>query len=322
MRAIEISEPGGAEVLTLTDRETPVPTSNEVLIKVCAAGVNRPDVLQRMGAYPAPPGASDLPGLEVSGEVISIGKDVKNLRIGDQVCALLAGGGYAEFAVADAGSCLPVPSAISIETAAGLPETYFTVYANVFDDAALKSGETLLVHGATSGIGVTAIALGKAFGARVIATASSDAKCQHALNCGADVSYRYDEDAWDTEIIASGGTDVVLDMAGGDFFKRNISTLNQGGRHVSIAMLRGAEASFNIFHIMRKRIRISGSTMKSRDMAEKARLARALKADVWPLIEDGTIKPQIDRIFPLEEASEAHKLMESGGHMGKILLKT
>ncbi|MFC2953585.1 NAD(P)H-quinone oxidoreductase [Marinicaulis aureus] len=321
MQAIEISEFGGPEVLKLTERPVPRPEGNEVLIRITAAGVNRPEVLQRKGMYPPPPGASDLPGLECAGVVAAVGPDVKDWKPGERVCALLTGGGYAQYAIADAGSCLPVPKNITLEEAAGLPETVFTVWANMFDDAQLKSGETLLLHGATSGIGVTAIALGKAFGAKVIATCGTKEKCDAALKIGADAAYLYDKDDWDGEVAKSGGADVVLDMAGGDFVKRNLSCLNFGGRHVSIAMLRGAEAEINIFVIMQRRLRLTGSTMKSRPFAEKARLAAGIRAKVWPKLESGDFRPVIDKVFPLADAAEAHSRMEAGAHMGKILLK-
>ncbi|MEM9616893.1 MAG: NAD(P)H-quinone oxidoreductase [Pseudomonadota bacterium] len=321
MKVIEITEPGEPEVLKLTERSTPGPSGNEVLIRIHAAGVNRPEVLQRRGLYPPPPGATDIPGLEASGEIAAFGPDVTGLSVGDKVCALLPGGGYGEYAIVDAGSCLPVPAGLSMVEAAALPETFFTVWANVFDDADLKADETLLVHGGTSGIGVTAITLAKAWGARVIATASADEKCSAMAKLGADATYRYDEAPWETKIAESGGADVVLDMAGGDFVPRNLICLNPGGRHVSIAFLRGPEASINIFQIMQKRLRLSGSTMKSRPPAEKARLARALQTNVWPLIEAGKVKPVIDQTFPLSEAAQAHKRMEAGAHIGKIVLK-
>lgn len=321
MSAIEIATPGGPEVLKLTTRPTPAPGANEALIRVAAAGVNRPDVLQRRGLYPPPPGASDLPGLEVAGEIAALGADVKNWQTGDPVCALLPGGGYAQYAVVDAGACLPVPEGLTMEEAAGLPETFFTVWANVYDDAALKPGETLLAHGGTSGIGATAIAMAKATGARVVATAGSDEKCMACLRLGADAAYHYEKDEWEKDIAQSGGADVVLDMTGGDFVARNLACLNPGGRHVSIAFLRGAEATINIFTIMQKRLRLSGSTMKAREPREKARLAGALRREIWPLIEAGKIKPVLDRVFPLAEASAAHERMEAGDHVGKIILK-
>jgi len=322
MKAIEISSHGGPEVLRLTDRPEPHATGREVLIKVRAAGVNRPDILQRMGLYPPPPGASDLPGLEVSGVVADVGEAVKRWKKGDEVCALLTGGGYAEYALADEGSVLPVPAGVSLEDAAGLPETMFTVWANVFDDARLKPGETLLVHGGTSGIGVTAILLGKAMGARVIATASSAEKLAAIRALGADAAFNYSTETWEDRIKEVGGADVVLDMAGGDFVARNLDTLNFKGRHVSIAMLRGATAEINIFQIMRKQLKISGSTMKARSFEEKARLAHAIETQVWPLFGKGKIRPVTDRVFPLAEAAAAQQRMEEGSHIGKILLKT
>ncbi len=321
MRVIEITEPGGPEVLREARRPVPKPGENEVLIRIAAAGVNRPEVLQRMGLYPPPPGATDIPGLECAGEIAALGDGVATWKLGDKVCALLPGGGYGEFAVVDAGSCLPVPQGLSLEEAAALPETIFTVWANVFDNADLKPGETLLVHGGTSGIGATAIALAKAWGASVVATAGSDEKCRACLRLGADAAYNYKTDPWEDEIVKAGGADVVLDMAGGDFVARNLAALNQGGRQVSIAFLRGTEATVNIMTIMRKRLRLTGSTMKARPPEEKARLAGDIAANVWPLIESGKAKPLIDRVFPLSEAAEAHKHMESGNHIGKIVLK-
>ena len=322
MRAVEIRQPGGPEMLVAGERPVPEPGADDVRIRVTAAGVNRPDVLQRLGVYPPPPGASDIPGLEVSGVIERLGSGVTTWREGDEVCALLTGGGYADFAIANAGSCLPVPAGVSLEDAAGLPETFFTVWANVFDDARLKPGETLLVHGGTSGIGVAAIMLAKAIDARVFATASSEEKRAATLTLGADAAFDYRLDGWEDEIAARGGADVVLDMAGGDFVKRNLTALNPGGRHVSIAFLRGTEAAIDIFQIMRKRIRLSGSTMKARSLEEKARLATALRHEVWPLFAAGRIAPVTDKVFPLADAAEAHRRMESGAHIGKILLRT
>jgi putative PIG3 family NAD(P)H quinone oxidoreductase len=273
-----------------------------------------------MGLYPAPPGASDIPGLEVSGSVDAVGAGVKRWKAGDAVCALLTGGGYADYALAHEGSCLPIPERVSISDAAGLPETVFTVYANVFDDAGLKAGETLLVHGGTSGIGVTAIMLGKAKGARVFATASSSEKLGAISKLGADAAFNYAEEKWEAEIASRGGADVVLDMAGGDFVARNMEALNFRGRHVSIAFLRGANAEINIFTLMRKQLRLSGSTMKARSTAEKARLAMAIEREVWPHFAFGAARAVTDRTFPLGEAAEAHRVMENGSHTGKILL--
>jgi putative PIG3 family NAD(P)H quinone oxidoreductase len=322
MRAIEIERPGGPEVLRLVGRPTPSPGPQEVLVRVAAAGVNRPDILQRKGAYAPPPGASDLPGLEVAGEIAATGAGVARWNVGDKICALLPGGGYAQFAVAHEGSCLPVPAGLSFEEAASLPETFFTVWANVFDDADLRPGETLLVHGGSSGIGVAAIAMAKATGARVIATASSDAKLDAIRALGADAAFNYATAKWEDDVSASGGADVVLDMTGGDFVARNLSCLNPKGRHVSIAFLRGPIAEVNIFDVMRKRLRLSGSTLRSRDHAEKARLAEGLRRTIWPHLQSGRIRPVLDRIFPLEAAKNAHERMEEGAHIGKIVLKT
>jgi NADPH2:quinone reductase len=321
MRVIEISKPGGPEVLVLAERPVPEPGPNEVLIRVAAAGVNRPDVLQRMGLYPPPPGASDIPGLEAAGVIERTGVGVTAWKPGDEVCALLTGGGYAEYALAHEGSVLPVPKGVSLIDAAGLPETFFTVWANVFDDAQLRPGETLLVHGGTSGIGVTAITLSRAMGAKVHATASSEDKLAAIRALGADAAFDYRKDGWETEIASLGGADVVLDMAGGDFVKRNMAAMNPGGRHVSIAMLRGNTGEIDIFQMMRKRLRFSGSTMKIRSFEEKARLAAALREKVWPLFAAGALKPVTDRVFPLAEAADAHRRMEAGRHIGKIILK-
>jgi putative PIG3 family NAD(P)H quinone oxidoreductase len=320
MRCIEIAEPGGPEVLRPAIRPTPTPKADEVLIRVAAAGVNRPEVLQRMGLYPPPPGASDIPGLEAAGEIAAVGGEVSRWKIGDRVCALLTGGGYAEFATAHEGSCLPAPANLSLEEAASLPETYFTVWANVFDDAGLKAGETLLVHGGASGVGVAAIGIAKAAGANVFATASSREKLAAIRDLGADAAFNYAEDDWAEKIAAAGGVDVVLDMAGGDFFAKNLKCLKPFGRHVSIAMLRGPVGEVDIFAMMRKRLRISGSTMKARDPAEKARLAAALEKSVWPRLAAGGVRPVLDRVFPLEAAREAHARMEKGAHIGKIVL--
>ncbi|MEE2691819.1 MAG: NAD(P)H-quinone oxidoreductase [Pseudomonadota bacterium] len=320
MRAVEISSPGGPDALKPAQRPTPKPGPREVLIRIEAAGVNRPDVLQRMGAYPPPPGASDLPGLEAAGEIVAVGPDVLADKVGDKVCALLPGGGYAEYATVHEGSCLPIPRGFSMAEAASLPETFFTVWANLFEDGELSGGETLLLHGGTSGIGVTAIMMAKAFGAGVIATASSEQKIKAIRKLGADHAFNYATDNWEEKIAALGGVDVVLDMAGGDFVARNLACLKPGGRHVSIAMLRGAAAEIDIFAIMRKRLRLSGSTMRARDAEEKARIAFELRQRVWPLLESGKIRPQIDRIYPLADASKAHERMEKGEHIGKIVL--
>ncbi len=320
MRAVEITAPGGPGVLKLAERPTPKPANREVLIRVEAAGVNRPDVFQRMGLYPPPPGASDLPGLEVAGEIVAVGPDVVADKVGDKVCALLPGGGYAEYAVVHEGSCLPAPRGLSMIEAASLPETFFTVWANLFEDGALRGGESVLVHGGTSGIGVTAIMMAKAFGASVIATASSGEKLKAILGLGADRALNYATENWDEKIKEAGGVDIVLDMAGGDFVARNLACLKPGGRHVSIATLRGSAAEIDIFTIMRKRLKLTGSTMKARPVEEKARIAFELRGQVWPLLESGRIRPQVDRAFPLADAAKAHERMEKGEHIGKIVL--
>jgi len=321
MRAIEITAPGGPDALHLTERPIPRPGPGEVLIRTAGIGINRPDILQRMGLYPPPEGASDLPGLEVSGLVEACGSAVDQLRVGDAVCALLPGGGYADYAVADQGLCMPVPARISLRDAAGLPETVVTVWANLFEDGQLRAGETLLIHGATSGIGTMAIQMAKAHGASVMATASSDAKCAAAKALGADHAFRYDNAGWDDEVRAAGGADVVLDMAGGDFFTRNLACLKPGGRHVSIAFLRGSTGEIDIFALMRKRLRITGSTLRARTNAEKAALCGGVVRTVWPWISEGKLAPKIDRVFSLAQAETAHRHMEAAGHIGKILLE-
>ncbi len=321
MRAVEITEPGGPDVLRLAERPVPAPKANEVLIRIHAAGVNRPDVLQRMGLYPPPEGATDIPGLECAGEIAAVGPEAARFREGDEVCALLPGGGYSDYAVVDHGAVLPVPAGFSMQQAAAVPETFFTVWANVFDDADLKVSEALLVHGGTSGIGATAITLAKALGAQVYATAGTPEKCAAAETLGADRAFNYKEEAFEEEIQKLGGADVVLDMAGGDFVPRNLEALNFKGRHVSIAFLRGAEATINVMAVMRKQLRLSGSTMKARGPAEKARLAHALHRTVWPLFEQGRLAPVMDRTFALEDAAQAHRRMEAGDHIGKIVLE-
>ncbi len=320
MRAIEIATPGGPEQLTPTTRPCPEPGPTEVLIEVSAAGVNRPDILQRKGLYPPPEGASDLPGLEVSGRIIKTGANVTNKNIGDQVCALLPGGGYAQYAVADAGLCMTIPEGIDLIDAAGLPETIITVWANVFDDGQLQPHETLLVHGGTSGIGMSAISMAKAWGASVITTAGSKQKVNDLLAYGVDAAYQYNDDDWQSEIIKSGGVDVVLDMAGGEFVAKNIACLKLGGRHISIAFLRGIQAEISILPIMLNRLKISGSTLRSRTPKEKAKLIRNVEEKIWPLFASGKMTSSTYKTFPLEEAAKAHEMMEAGTHRGKILL--
>jgi len=308
---------GGPEALKAVSLPRPVPREGEILIRVAAAGVNRPDLLQRMGGYPPPPGSPDTLGLEVAGEVV---QGAGRWRAGDQVCALLGGGGYAEYATVDARHALPVPSGLSLIEAAGLPETIFTVWANVFEHGALKAGETLLVHGATSGIGVTAIQMARAAGARVIATARGAAKAARARELGADIAIDATAEDFGERVKAEGGADVVLDMVGGDYFGRELDALRTGGRIVFIASLGGAEVALPIFRLMQKRAVVTGSTLRPRAPDEKARLATAVESTVWPWIIDGRFRPVIDRTFPLERAGEAHAALEAGDHVGKIVL--
>jgi NADPH2:quinone reductase len=324
MRAIEITQPGKPEVLQPCERPLPVLKPGEVLIRVIAAGVNRPDVFQRLGQYPVPPGASDLPGLEVAGEIVDGELGDSGLRKGDLVCALVQGGGYAEYCAAPLEQCLPVPPGLSALEAASLPETYFTVWSNVFQRAALQPGETLLVQGGSSGIGVTAIQLARALGHRVFATAGSFDKCSACVALGAERAINYkDEDfaAVVKEVTGGKGVDVVLDMVGGDYVAREVACLADDGRIVIIALLGGARANLNLGDILRRRLTITGSTLRPRPVAFKAQIARELRERVWPLFADGRIKPVIYRTFPLEQAAEAHALMESSAHVGKIMLQ-
>ncbi len=326
MKAIEIAGYGAPEVLRPTERPDPVAGSGEVLIRVAASGVNRPDVLQRKGLYPVPPGASDLPGLEVAGTIV--GGDAKamgdaRLTVGDRVCALVAGGGYAELCVAPVGQCLPVPPELTDIEAASLPETFFTVWSNVFDRARLAAGETFLVQGGTSGIGVTAIQMAKAAGAIVIATAGSDEKCAACVALGADHAINYKSHDFVEEIkrITNGrGVDVILDMVAGAYVARELKCLAEDGRLVIIAVQGGVEAQFDAGMVLRRRLTISGSTLRPRPLAFKTAIAKALQAKVWPWIESGRIKPVIYRVFPAAEAAQAHTLMESNQHIGKLVL--
>ncbi len=324
MTAIEITEPGEAEVLRPVSRPMPLPGAGEVLIEVAAAGVNRPDVLQRQGGYPPPPGASDIPGLEIAGKVVSVGLGVHHTKMGDSVCALVTGGGYATHCVAPEPQCLPVPKGFSMVEAAALPETFFTVWTNLFERGGLKAGESVLIHGGTSGIGTTAIQLAKAFGARqIFATAGSRDKCHACEKLGATrgIDYKH-EDFVKIVREATGnlGVDVILDMVGGDYIQKNISALAVEGRIVYIAFLRGSEASVNFMPLMLKRGTITGSTLRARSVEQKGAIAAPLKRQVWPLLDQGKIKPQIYRTFPLAQAAEAHRLMESSEHIGKIVL--
>ena len=331
MRAIEISTPGGPDVLRPGQRPVPVPAAGEVLIEVAAAGVNRPDVLQRKGGYPPPPGASDIPGLEVSGTVVALGPQpgtksapqVSGWKIGDEVCALVTGGGYAEYVAAPSVQCLPVPKGLTLEEAAGLPETFFTVWVNVFQRGALKNNETLLVQGGSSGIGVTAIQMARAFGHRVFVTAGTAEKCAQCEKIGATRAINYrNEDfvAVIKELTGGRGVDVILDMVGGDYVPRELACLADDGRLSLIAFMGGTKSSLDMTDILRRRLTITGSTLRPRTVEVKASIARALREKVWPLIEAGTIRPVIYRTFGLEQADAAHALMESSEHVGKILL--
>ena len=326
MRAIEISRFGPPEVLQETQRPAPVPAAGELLIAVQASGINRPDVLQRKGLYPMPPGVSDLPGLEVAGTVAGGAAEdlaVAGLAIGDPVCALVAGGGYAQYCVAPAGQCLPIPKGLTAVEAASLPETFFTVWQNVFSIAGLKAGETLLVQGGSSGIGVTAIQLAKAWGCQVIVTAGSDEKCAACVALGADlgVNYRTQDFVAETLRVTGGkGADVVLDMVAGDYVAREVQCLADDGRLAIIAVQGGVKAGFDAGLVLRKRITITGSTLRPRSVAYKTRLANELRTQVWPLIEAGRVKPIIHQLFPADQAAQAHALMESSTHVGKIVL--
>lgn len=324
MLAVAITKPGGPRVLKAEKRDLPEPGEGEILIRVHAAGVNRPDVLQRKGAYPPPPGASDLPGLEVSGEVAALGAGAKLWRIGDAVCALTPGGGYAEYARVHETNALPLPAGFTYTEAAALPETFFTVWQNVFEIARLQAGETLLVQGGTSGIGVTATLLAKALGARVIATAGSDDKCAACLAVGADhaINYRTQDFADEALRLTGGkGVDVVLDMVAGDYVAREVQCLATDGRLAIIAVQGGTKSAIDSGLVLRKRLAITGSTLRPRALAYKARLAQGLRERVWPLLESGRVRPLIHRVFPAAEASAAHALMESGAHVGKIVLQ-
>lgn len=323
MRAIEIEKPGGPEVLRLCERPVPRPKAGEVLIRVLAAGVNRPDVIQRMGHYPVPPGASDLPGLEIAGEIVDGDLAGARLGKGDLVCALVQGGGYAEYCTAPVAQCLPIPKGLSPVEAASLPETFFTVWSNVFDRAALKDGETLLVQGGTSGIGVTAIQMATAFGHRVLATAGTDDKCRACESLGASRAINYrDEDFVKVvkEETGGRGVDVILDMVAGSYATRELDCLADDGRLVIIALLGGAKAELDFGQILRRRLTVTGSTLRPRPVEFKRAIAERLEEKVWPLLEAGRIKPVIYEEFPLEQAIDAHRLMESSTHIGKIML--
>ena len=323
MRYINISEHGGPEVMEIKEGEVPDPGKGEVLIKVHAAGVNRPDVMQRQGLYPPPPGASPILGLEVAGEVTATGNEVSAWSVSDRVCALTNGGGYAEYVSVPAGQCLPVPAGLPLEEAAALPETFFTVWANMFDRARLKSGERFLVHGGSSGIGTTAIQMARCMGSRVFATAGSKEKCAACHRLGADVAVNYHEQDY-VKVIKEAtdgqGVDVILDIVGGDYVARNLELAAKDGRIVSLSFIKGSRVEIDMMHILLKRLIITGSTLRPRSAEAKANIAEKLRAQIWPLIESREIKPIIAARFPLADAAESHKLMESSKHIGKIIL--
>ena len=323
MRAIEAPEPGGPEALTLVERPVPKPGSGEVLIAVTAAGVNRPDILQRMGLYAPPAGASPVLGLEVAGTIVAAGEHVEAL-VGERVCALVAGGGYAEYCVAPAGTCLPVPELLNMVEAAAMPETLFTVWVNLFERGFAADGDTVLVHGGTSGIGTMAISLGKLFGLTVIVTCGSDEKCARAIEIGAAHAINYKTQDFVEEVrrlTGGAGVAVVLDMVGGDYLPRNLAALADDGRHVSIAFQRGAKAEVTIPDIMRRRLTLTGSTLRPRSVGFKTMVADEIARTVWPYVEGGRLKPVIDHVFPLDEVANAHRRIEAGDHVGKVVLK-
>ena len=325
MTAIGIPKPGGPEALVPEQRPVPQPRKGEILIKVAAAGVNRPDVAQRTGNYPPPPGASDIPGLEVAGEVVALGDGASKFKLGDKVMALVSGGGYAQYCTAHESHALPVPASLSMAEAAAIPETFFTVWHNVFERGALKPGETLLVHGGSSGIGTTAIQLAKALGAKVIITAGAQDKCDACVKLGADraINYKTEDFVAETKAATGGaGANVILDMVGGDYIERNYEAAAVDGRIVQIAFLGSAKATVDFRRIMLKRLTHTGSTLRSRSVEDKAAIARAIEQTVLPLIRDGKVKPLMDSTYPLEKASEAHARMESSHHIGKIVLTT
>lgn len=324
MTAIEIKQYGGPENLVPGTRPVPEPGHDEVLIKVAAAGINRPDVLQRMGEYAPPPGASDIPGLEIAGMVVACGAGVTRYREGDKVCALVAGGGYAEYCVAPEAQCLDIPDGYSMVQAAALPETFFTVWTNVFDRGRLQGGESLLVHGGASGIGTTAIQLARAFGARVFATASTEDKCRTIEELGAERGINYKTEdfvAVVKEVTGGKGVDVILDMVGGDYIQRNLSALAFEGRLVYIAFLGGSKATVNFAPVMLKRLTITGSTLRPQSVQAKAEIGERLREKVWPLLSAGTVKPIIDSVFPLADAAAAHRRIDDSAHIGKIVLQ-
>lgn len=324
MQVVVIERPGAPEVLRLGEADCPTPSENEVLLEVHAAGINRPDCAQRQGTYPPPPGASEILGLEVAGKVVACGKSVRRWRVGDSVCALISGGGYAEYALAPEGQCLPVPEGFTMVEAAAIPETFFTVWTNLFESGRLQKGETVLIHGGSGGIGTTAIQMGKAFGAIVYTTVGKLDAVQSCEKLGADKVILYkNEDfvAVTKELTAGRGVDVILDMVGGDYFARNIEALAPMGRLIQIATLRGTKGELDLRKMMSKRLTLTGSTLRGRSVAEKTQLAKTLEEKVWPLLRHGLLRPLIFKTFSLGEAREAHELMESSAHTGKIVLK-
>lgn len=324
MTVVAITKPGGPEVLVPEERAVPAPGATELLVKVAAAGINRPDVMQREGKYPVPPGASDLPGLEIAGEVVAVGKDVKRHKVGDKICSLVAGGGYSEYCIADDAVALPVPKGFSMIEAAAIPETFMTVWHNVFQRGGLKSGETLLIHGGSSGIGTTAIMLAKAFGAKVIVTAGDQAKCDACKKFGADFAIDYKTQDFVEEVKkATGGkgADLILDMVGGEYVDRNYDAAAVEGRIVQIATQKGYKVTVNLLKIMQKRLTHTGSTLRPRTTADKSMIAHDLEAKAWPFLANGKVKPVIDSTFPLKDASKAHARMDTSAHIGKIVLE-
>jgi NADPH2:quinone reductase len=323
MIAIQVREPGPPDVLEAVDRPTPVVGAGEVLIRVGAAGVNRPDVMQRLGQYPPPPGVTDIPGLEIAGTIAAVADEVSGWRVGDEVCALVSGGGYAEYCVAPAGQCLPIPAGMSLTQAAAIPETTFTVWTNVFERGRLMSGETLLVHGGSSGIGTTAIQLARARGARVLATAGTAEKCAACEALGAMQAFNYHEVDFVAAVKdATGGrgVDVILDMVAGEYVRRNLQTLAMEGRLVMIVRQGGGTSEIDVMTILRRRLTLTGSTLRQRSVAEKSALARAVREHVWPLFESGAMRVVVHASFPLRDAAEAHRVMESSAHIGKLVL--
>jgi NADPH:quinone reductase len=323
MIAIRIAKPGGPEVLQAVEMPTPRPGPREVLIRVAAAGVNRPDLMQREGKYPPPPGASDTPGLEVAGTISACGSGALRWREGDQVCALVSGGGYAEYCAVPDVQCLPIPSTVDLVSAAGMPEAFFTVWTNVFERGRLRAGESFLVHGGASGIGTTAIQMARAFGARVFATAGTDEKVAACERLGAERAINYKTSDFASALMpltGGGGVDVILDMVGAAYFSRNVDLLALEGRLLQIAVLQGAKAEVNLVRVLKQRLTITGSTLRSRTVEEKGAIAGAVEKLVWPLVEEGKIRPVIYATFPLKKAAEAHRRMESGSHIGKIVL--